>query len=185
MLARPCAVAGAFRASIAAAVGIIDGERGLQVVHSRAPALQGDGGLHRRCRLGEFPARVVLIELQSVARAVEDEHAFGACGQQHFVHGWGHLAHALGGIGAMVLVPHIAHHHGGSRGLPGHGAVVGSGCREVGRSSAPARVQGDGFGLGAAVAESEHEANPSGPPAGGMPPRIGPRRSTGDHSPPD
>ena len=161
VLPGPRAIAGAFRASIATAVGIIDGQRCLPVVHSGTPALQRDGGLHRGSRLGELSAGVILVELQGVAGAVKNEHAFRSGRQQHLVHGRGHFTDAFGGVWAMVLVPHVAHHHGGPRGFPSHRAIMGRGRREVRGPSPPASVQGDRVCLSCGPKEKDSEHHPS------------------------
>ena len=173
VLPGPRAVAGAVWAAVAATVGIVDGQGGLEVGHPGTPALQRDAGLHGRSRLGEFSARVILVELQGVARAVEDEHALGPGGQQHLVHGRGHFADAFCGIRAMMLIPHVAHHDGCPRGFPGEGAFVGSGVGQIGGARAPARMESDGAGLGGIrgdLRQCETEADPGYPKARRMQP---------------
>ena len=184
VLPGPRAIAGAFRAAVAAAVGVVDGQGGLMVGHPGTPALQRDGGLHGWSRLGEFPARVILVELQGVARAVENEHALGPGCLQHLVHGRGHFPDAFCGIRAMMLIPHIAHHHGRPRGLPGDAAFVGRGLGQVRGARAPAGVQGDGAGRGGIRGDRcqcETEADPGDPKAHSTRPQSSHPRITGDH----
>ena len=120
MLPLPRAIPGAFRATVAAAVRVIDGQRRFLDAIERAPALQGNFRFGLGRGLGEPAAGMILVESQGVAGTVNDEHPLCAGGFQHLVHPGRHFAHALGRIRAMMFIPHVADHHSGPGGIPLH-----------------------------------------------------------------
>ena len=74
---------------------------------------EGDGGFGERCGFGEEALRCVLVEVGDAAGGVDDEDAFGAGGDEHFVERAGEFGDASGGAAAPVVVPHVADDDGG------------------------------------------------------------------------
>src|SRR6185503_13977591 len=99
MLARPRAAWFAIGAAIATLVRVVNRQRRLFLAVERAPAFERHLGFHLGCGLRELSSGMVLVELQSVARAVDDGDALRPRSFDYFVHARRHFTDALGGIG--------------------------------------------------------------------------------------
>ena len=100
---------------------------------------------------------MALVKVHGVAGAVNDEDALAARGLEGLIHGGGQFRDALGGAGAVVLVPHVADHQGGAGGVPGDGFLDDGGRGGTRGREAGAGVQSEGLGGGSAPGTSQEQ----------------------------
>jgi len=151
----------------AAHVAVVDGEDGFMAWVGPAPCGapargggEGDGGFGERCGFSEETLRCVLVEVGDGTGGVDDEDAFGAGGDEHFVERAGEFGDASCGAAAPVVVPHVADDDGGLGGIPdGFGFGDGAGGRGVFGPGAEREREGTGEGGGGHGEQEEKRAH--------------------------
>ena len=124
-LARPRLADGEFLLAIAAHVGVVDRQLGLAKLVRPTPVGSPADVLGKRLGwlgagsiLRTLASRCALVKIDRRTGSVNDEHTLLASLLDDGVHRLGHLDHALGCVGAPVVVPHVDHNDSSFAGLP-------------------------------------------------------------------